>query len=53
MTAPPNPWVGCVIVSATGQLIGAGYHQQAGEPHAEVCTLKPMFVALFMTRDVM
>jgi diaminohydroxyphosphoribosylaminopyrimidine deaminase/5-amino-6-(5-phosphoribosylamino)uracil reductase len=32
----PNPCVGCVIVSASGQLLGEGYHHAAGLPHAEV-----------------
>ncbi|TFV95779.1 bifunctional diaminohydroxyphosphoribosylaminopyrimidine deaminase/5-amino-6-(5-phosphoribosylamino)uracil reductase RibD [Algoriphagus kandeliae] len=31
----PNPMVGCVIV-ADGKIIGEGYHQQYGGPHAEV-----------------
>ncbi len=31
----PNPMVGCVIVKA-GEVIGTGYHQQFGGPHAEV-----------------
>ena len=31
----PNPMVGCVIVH-NGQIIGEGYHQQFGKPHAEV-----------------
>ncbi len=30
----PNPLVGCVIVK-DGKIIGEGYHQQFGEPHAE------------------
>ena len=34
-TAPPNPWVGCVIVKK-GEVIGEGYHVRPGEPHAEV-----------------
>lgn len=34
----PNPMVGAVIVK-NGQLIGAGYHHQAGTPHAEVHAL--------------
>ena len=31
----PNPNVGCVIVK-DGQMIGEGFHPQAGQPHAEV-----------------
>lgn len=31
----PNPMVGCVIVK-DGQVIGEGYHQVFGGPHAEV-----------------
>ncbi|MDW7692712.1 bifunctional diaminohydroxyphosphoribosylaminopyrimidine deaminase/5-amino-6-(5-phosphoribosylamino)uracil reductase RibD [Flammeovirgaceae bacterium SG7u.111] len=31
----PNPMVGCVIVK-DGLIIGEGYHQQYGGPHAEV-----------------
>lgn len=34
----PNPNVGCVIVKE-GQLIGQGFHPQAGQPHAEVFAL--------------
>lgn len=32
----PNPLVGCVIVSESGELIGKGYHKKFGEAHAEV-----------------
>jgi diaminohydroxyphosphoribosylaminopyrimidine deaminase/5-amino-6-(5-phosphoribosylamino)uracil reductase len=31
----PNPMVGCVIVK-DGKIIGEGYHQVFGGPHAEV-----------------
>ena len=35
----PNPRVGCVVVK-DGQLIGSGWHQLAGNDHAEVLALK-------------
>lgn len=34
----PNPRVGCVIVK-DGKIIGEGWHQKAGEPHAEIHAL--------------
>ncbi len=37
--APPNPWVGCVIVKE-GQIIGQGYTQPPGQAHAEICALE-------------
>jgi diaminohydroxyphosphoribosylaminopyrimidine deaminase / 5-amino-6-(5-phosphoribosylamino)uracil reductase len=37
--APPNPWVGCVIVKE-GQIIGCGYTQPPGQAHAEICALQ-------------
>lgn len=39
MTAPPNPWVGCVIVK-NGEIVGRGYHESPGKPHAEIVALK-------------
>lgn len=36
----PNPRVGCVLVSADGRVIGSGFTQQAGGPHAEVMALR-------------
>jgi len=35
----PNPMVGCVIVKG-GQLVGEGYHQVYGGPHAEINALE-------------
>jgi len=35
----PNPLVGAVIVSANGVVVGQGFHQRAGEAHAEVHAL--------------
>jgi diaminohydroxyphosphoribosylaminopyrimidine deaminase/5-amino-6-(5-phosphoribosylamino)uracil reductase len=38
-TVSPNPMVGCVIVK-NNHIIGTGYHQKAGGPHAEVIALQ-------------
>lgn len=39
-TVLPNPVVGCVLLDAAGRVIGEGFHQRAGQPHAEVLALR-------------
>ncbi|MEU2076744.1 bifunctional diaminohydroxyphosphoribosylaminopyrimidine deaminase/5-amino-6-(5-phosphoribosylamino)uracil reductase RibD [Streptomyces sp. NPDC013489] len=36
----PNPVVGCVLTDASGDVVGEGFHQRAGGPHAEVHALR-------------
>ena len=38
--SPPNPSVGCVLISPTGNLIGQGHTQVVGGAHAEVMALR-------------
>lgn len=51
----PNPMVGCVITKA-GRVIGRGYHQQFGHPHAEPnaltsCTEDPRGATAIVTLE--
>lgn len=38
-TAHPNPMVGCVLVN-DGDVVGEGWHEKAGEAHAEINALR-------------
>ncbi len=53
-TVSPNPMVGCVIVR-DGEVIAEGWHQRAGEPHAEIEALgrcdDPRGATLYVTLE--
>ncbi len=54
-TPSPNPYVGCVIVK-DGRIIGEGFHQKAGEHHAEInalasCTESPEGATIYTTLE--
>lgn len=38
--APPNPWVGAIIVDDRGVVVGEGHTQVPGEAHAEIDALR-------------
>src|SRR4051812_7666164 len=38
-TSLPNPVVGCVLLSPQGEIVGEGWHERPGRPHAEVNAL--------------
>jgi diaminohydroxyphosphoribosylaminopyrimidine deaminase / 5-amino-6-(5-phosphoribosylamino)uracil reductase len=39
-TTGDNPWVGCVIVNARGELVGRGHTLGPGEDHAEIAAAR-------------
>jgi diaminohydroxyphosphoribosylaminopyrimidine deaminase / 5-amino-6-(5-phosphoribosylamino)uracil reductase len=39
-TTHPNPVVGAVVVTPGGNVVGEGWHEHAGGPHAEVVALR-------------
>lgn len=54
-TATPNPNVGCVIAKG-GRVIGEGWHERAGEPHAETralaaCTEPPEGATVYVSLE--
>jgi diaminohydroxyphosphoribosylaminopyrimidine deaminase / 5-amino-6-(5-phosphoribosylamino)uracil reductase len=54
-TATPNPSVGCVIAKG-GRILGEGWHERAGEPHAEVhalraCTESPEGATVYLSLE--
>ena len=40
LTCAPNPRVGCILASVSGQTLGQGHTQQAGGAHAEIMALR-------------
>jgi len=48
----PNPLVGCVIVHQ-GKIIGEGWHQKAGGPHAEVVAITSVKDKSLMNRSTL
>lgn len=38
-TTSPNPPVGCVLLGHRARIVGEGYHERKGEPHAEAQAL--------------
>src|SRR2546422_6614766 len=36
----PNPMVGAIVVTPSGEVVGEGFHARVGAPHAEVEALR-------------
>lgn len=51
-TTYPNPMVGCVIVHK-GKIIGEGWHQKAGGPHAEVNAINSVVDKRLLKRSIL
>ena len=53
-TTTPNPRVGCVLV-ADGAVIGEGWHERTGGPHAEANAIndRPVVVDFIVHEDAM
>lgn len=51
-TTHPNPLVGSVVV-CDGRIIGEGWHQKAGEPHAEVHAINSVTDKSLLKRSVL
>lgn len=45
VTAPSNPWVGCIIIK-DNNIISCGHHHKAGSPHAEVNTIQSSYKSI-------
>ena len=39
-TTSPNPLVGAIVTDSNGSIVGRGWHERFGDPHAEVMALK-------------
>ena len=48
----PNPFVGAIVVDHNGEIIGEGYHQKAGEAHAEVLAINNALLNIDSTLSV-
>jgi len=48
----PNPMVGCVIV-CNGVIIGEGYHEKYGGPHAEVNAINSVRTAELLAQSTL
>jgi len=47
-----NPWVGCVLVDARGDVVARGHTQGPGEDHAEIVALHEARARGVLARDV-